>query len=119
LCHRSVHFLTFSQKSTRFVIDCTTPVSDAVFDIAEFEKYLVEHFKAGKGAIAGDIDGKVTITREKSKIVVISVDAFAKKYLKYLTRRYLKSVELRDIIRVLRKDAKAYHLTYYASLDEE
>uniref|UniRef100_A0A667I988 Large ribosomal subunit protein eL22 n=1 Tax=Lynx canadensis TaxID=61383 RepID=A0A667I988_LYNCA len=51
---------------------------------------------------AGNLGGGVvTIERSKSKITVTSEVPFSKRYLKYLTKKYLKKTNLRDWLRVV------------------
>merc|ERR1712142_527265 len=72
------------KKSTlRFHIDCTHPVEDGIMDVANFEKYLHERIK---------VDGKrnnFALERSKNKVVLTSEVPFSKRYLKYLSKKYL------------------------------
>lgn len=57
-----------SKKKTtaKFVIDCELPAADGFLDVAEFEKFLHDRIKVdGK---AGNLQGKIQIAREKSKV---------------------------------------------------
>lgn len=69
-------------------------------DLSSFEKFLQERIKVeGKTGILGD---KVKITQDKSRIVVTINDiAFSKRYLKYLTKKYLKKFSVRDYLKVV------------------
>ena len=63
-------------------------------DITSLEKFLQERSTVdGK---AGALSDSVTITREKSKIPVTLDSNFSKKYLKYLTNKYLKKHDVKD-----------------------
>ena len=71
-------------------------MEDKVLDPASFEKFLHDRIKVnGK---AGELGGKVTISRDKTKIVVNAEAPFSKRYLKYLTKKYLKKQQLRDFL---------------------
>ena len=102
-------------KPVQFIVDCTRPVEDGIMDAAQFEKFLHDKFKVeGK---AGNLGERVTITREKTRIVVKSTEPFAKRYLKYLTKKFLKKQQLRDFLRVLATSRNAYELRYF-TIDE-
>jgi large subunit ribosomal protein L22e len=49
----------------------------------------------------------------KNKVVVMARPRFAKRQLKYLTRRFLKKQSLRDWVRVIAKGKNGYRLSYY------
>ena len=75
-------------------IDCSAPIGDNVMDSASFEKFLHDRIKInGK---AGDLGSKVTITRSGNKVNVNAEMPFSKRYLKYLSKKYLKKQQLRD-----------------------
>uniref|UniRef100_A0A8C5KYK8 Large ribosomal subunit protein eL22 n=1 Tax=Jaculus jaculus TaxID=51337 RepID=A0A8C5KYK8_JACJA len=79
----------------KFTLDCTHPVEDGIMDAANFEQFLQERIKVN--VKAGNIGGGVvTIERSKSKTTVTSEVPFSKRYLKYLTKKYLKKNNLRD-----------------------
>lgn len=77
------------KKTThKFVLDCTTAETDSILDVGNFEKYLKERIKVnGKAGALGDA---VTVGKDKSKIVITSENPFSKRYLKYLSKKYLK-----------------------------
>merc|ERR1711879_90097 len=63
-------------------------------EIASFEKFLQEKIKVeGKAGVLGD---SVTVTRGKTKVTVTSEITMSKRYLKYLTKKYLKKYSVRD-----------------------
>ena len=71
----------------KFCIDCTVPVDDNVLDPASFEKFLNDRIKVnGKAGMLGDA---VVVSRDKTKIHVTAEEPFSKRYLKYLTKKYL------------------------------
>ncbi|MBD4020549.1 hypothetical protein GUI04_16415, partial [Xanthomonas citri pv. citri] len=81
------------KKTSTFVIDCGKPVEDKIMEIASLEKFLQERIKVG--GKAGNLGDSVTISREKNKISVTSDSNFSKRYLKYLTKKYLKKHNVR------------------------
>jgi large subunit ribosomal protein L22e len=97
----------------KFSIDCRDPVDDKVLDVASFEKFL--HDKIKVNGKAGELGTKITIAREKSKILVNAEAPFSKRYLKYLTKKYLKKEQLRDYLRVVASSKLAFELRYFKS----
>merc|ERR1712034_50997 len=83
----------------KFTVDCTAPVDDNILDPAGLEKFFQDRIKVG-GKV-GNLGESVTISREKSKIIVNAEMPFSKAYLKYLTKKYLKKQQLRDFLRVI------------------
>uniref|UniRef100_A0A3B3URF6 Large ribosomal subunit protein eL22 n=1 Tax=Poecilia latipinna TaxID=48699 RepID=A0A3B3URF6_9TELE len=106
-------------KSSTFTLDCTHPVEDGIMDAANFEQFLQERIKVnGKAGNLGG--GVVSIERSKSKITVSSEVPFSKRYLKYLTKKYLKKNNLRDWLRVVANTKESYELRYFQiNQDEE
>ncbi|CAI5687077.1 unnamed protein product [Oreochromis niloticus] len=101
----------------KFTLDCTHPVEDGIMDAANF--FLQERIKVnGKAGNLGG--GVVSIERSKSKIAVNSEVPFSKRYLKYLTKKYLKKNNLRDWLRVVANTKESYELRYFQiNQDEE
>lgn len=111
------HFIQKTAKKSakknvaKFTVDCWQPVEDKVFDAAAFEKFLHDRIKVnGK---AGNLGSKVTISRDKSKINVTAELPFSKRYLKYLTKKYLKKQQLRDFLHVVASTKSTYELRYF------
>ncbi|OCT80775.1 hypothetical protein XELAEV_18027587mg [Xenopus laevis] len=106
------------KRAWNFTLDLTHPVEDGIFDSVNFEQFLKEKIKVnGKTGNLGNI---VHIGRLKSKITVSSEKIFSKRYLKYLTKKYLKKNNLRDWLRVVASDKATYELRYFQiSQDDE
>ncbi|XP_059659562.1 large ribosomal subunit protein eL22y-like isoform X2 [Cornus florida] len=107
------------KKGVTFVIDCAKPVEDKIMDIASLEKFLQERIKvSGKAGALGDV---ISLTRDKSKITVTSDASFSKRYLKYLTKKFLKKHNVRDWLRVIssNKDRNVYELRYFNIAENE
>ncbi|CAN6325262.1 unnamed protein product, partial [Urochloa humidicola] len=103
-----------------FTIDCTKPVEDKIMEIATLEKFLQERIKVAGGK-AGNLGEGVTVTRDKTKVTVTSEGPFSKRYLKYLTKKYLKKHNVRDWLRVIasNKDRSVYELRYFNIAENE
>merc|ERR1740133_529388 len=105
-----------STKASKFTINCEEPVEDDIFDIASFEKFLHDRIKVnGKTGALGDA---VTITRDKTKLLITAEAPFSKRYLKYLTKKYLKKQQLRDYLHVIASNKTTYELRYFNIHDD-
>ncbi|ERE68980.1 Ribosomal protein L22e containing protein [Cricetulus griseus] len=88
--------LNHGQKSTLSLGEyLQEKAENGIMDTANFEQFLQEGIKVNRKA--GNLGGGVvTIERSKSKITVTSEVPSSKRYLKYLTKKYLKKNNLRD-----------------------
>jgi len=94
----------------RFEIDCREPVEDEVLVLRDFEKYLKERVKVdGK---KGNFGAGVQLAADTSKVTLSSSVPFSKRYLKYLTKKYLKKVKIADYLRVVATDKHTYQVRY-------
>jgi len=105
------------KNQIKFTIDCTHPVEDGIMNCADFEKYLHERVKVG--GKTGNFGKDVSLAREKTKIQLTSDIPFSKRYLKYLTKKYLKKNNLRDWLRVVANTKDSYELRYFQINNEE
>jgi len=104
-------------KAVKYHIDCTHPVEDGIFDLNAFERFLLEKMKInGK---TSNLTGNVGIEKAKAKISVTSEVPLSKRYMKYLTKKFLKKHELRDWLRVIANSKDAYELRYFNINQEE
>merc|ERR1712070_63584 len=103
--------LTKRKQTLKFSIDCSQPVDDGIMDAASFEKFLLDRIKVG-GKV-GKLGELVTVSRDKAKVLVNADTAFSKRYLKYLSKKYLKKQNLRDWLHVISCSKTAYELRYY------
>merc|ERR1712138_238412 len=105
------------EKIMKFAIDYSVPLEDGLFQGEQFERFLQERIKVdGK---TGNLGEKVTITREKAKIFVTAELPFSKRYLKYLTKKYLKKQQLRDYVHVVASSKFMYELRYFNIPDND
>ncbi len=95
-----------------------SPIRDEIFEISDFHEFLLARFKVGKGGVAGQLGDDVSIRMEKYKIIVTSKEAFAKKYLKFLTGKFLKKNELRDYFRIVASAKNTFELRYFNAEEE-
>jgi large subunit ribosomal protein L22e len=101
----------------RFEIDCKEPVEDEVLVLRDFEKYLKERVKVdGK---KGNFGGNIQLVADSNKVTLSSSVPFSKRYLKYLTKKYLKKVKIADYLRVVATDKHTYQVRYLKIHSEE
>ncbi len=113
---------TKSKKAPVYTVDLSRAVTEeaAVVDPADFEKYLKEQIKVNNKK--GNLGTSIVVSR-KSGNKVISVEVkdgaqFAKRYLKWLTRRYLHKNQLGDYMHVIANSKNGYELKYFKVAEE-
>merc|ERR1712010_199058 len=60
----------------------------------------------------GNLSNAVTVSKDKKNVVVEAKIDFSKRYLKYLTKKYMKKQQLRDYLRVVATNKNTYELRY-------
>ena len=105
------------KNQVKLFIDCTHPVEDGIMNCADFEKYLQERIKIG--GKTSNFGKEFAMERQKTKIAFTSDIPFSKRYLKYLTKKYLKKNNLRDWLRVVANTKDSYELRYFQINNEE
>merc|ERR1712022_18747 len=86
-------------------------VDDGIMDSGAFEKFL--HDRIEVNGNAGQLGDQVAIERSGSVIIVIAEAPFSKRYLKYLTEKFLKKHQLRDWLHVIADTRTSYELRYF------
>ncbi|KAJ4352146.1 60S ribosomal protein L22 [Didymosphaeria variabile] len=107
------------QKITKkFIINCSQPVNDKIFDIQAFEKFLHDRIKV-EGR-TGNLGETIQISQQgDGKIEVIAHQEFSGRYLKYLTKKFLKKQQLRDWLRVVSTSKGVYELRFFNVVNDE
>jgi large subunit ribosomal protein L22e len=102
----------------KYTINCAQPVSDKIFDISAFEKFLHDRVKVeGRTGNLGDsIDIKQV---GGDKIEVVTHIEFSGRYLKYLTKKFLKKQQLRDWLRVVSTSKGVYELRFFNIMQDQ
>merc|ERR1712113_1280046 len=99
------------KQMLKFTVDCQQPSDDNIIEAKELEKFLQNRIKVeGK---TGNLGEKVTVARDKAKINVTAEAPFSKRYLKYLSKKYLKAQQLRGFLRVVAPNKISYELRYF------
>ncbi|KAF5840813.1 ribosomal protein L22e [Dunaliella salina] len=107
------------KKTFSFTIDCSKPVDDKIMEIGSFRDFLTDKIKVdGRPGMLGE---SIKVAAEKSKVTITSDIHLSKRYLKYLTKKYLKKHNVRDWLRVIasNKDRNVYELRYFNIADNE
>ncbi|VDC07849.1 unnamed protein product [Peniophora sp. CBMAI 1063] len=96
---------------SKFTLDYSKPAADSLFDGAAFEKYLHDRIKVdGK---AGQLGDNIKIHRDGNRALVITSNIqLSKRYLKYLTKKFLKKSVLSDFMRVTAGSKDSYVIKY-------
>lgn len=100
-----------------FRLDCTVAVEDEVINTKGLEKFLREKIKVnGK---KGNLGENIRLNSDTNAITVNSSIAFSKRYLKYLTKKYLKKLKIADYLRVVAPRKDTYELRYLKIYQEQ
>ncbi|KAI9830869.1 MAG: 60S ribosomal protein L22 [Phylliscum demangeonii] len=106
------------QKTLKFIINASQPASDKIFDVSAFEKFLHDRIKVD-GRV-GNLGDTVEISQQgDGKIQIIAHQAFSGRYLKYLTKKFLKKYQLRDWLRVVSTAKGVYELRFFNVVNED
>ncbi len=122
----------------QYTINCSQPVSDKIFDLSAFEKFLHDRIKVeGRTNNLGD---NINISQVgDGKIEVVTHIPFSGRYLKYLyvtlyswkmgcrdwanevdrTKKFLKKQQLRDWLRVVSTSKGVYELRFFNVVNDE
>ncbi|OOQ87860.1 60S ribosomal protein L22 [Penicillium brasilianum] len=108
-----------AQKVTqKYIINASQPASDKIFDVSAFEKFLHDRIKV-EGRVGNLGDDVVISQAGEGKIEVVAHIPFSGRYLKYLTKKYLKKQQLRDWLRVVSTSKGVYELRFYNVVNDE
>ncbi|KAH8687602.1 ribosomal protein L22e [Tricladium varicosporioides] len=107
-----------AKVTKKFIINASQPASDKIFDVSAFEKFLQDKIKVdGRVGNLGDV---VEIKQVgDGKIEVVAHINFSGRYLKYLTKKFLKKQQLRDWLRVVSTSKGVYELRFFNVVNDE
>ena len=108
---------TGKKNAFKFSIDCRLPIEANVIVLKDFEAFLTRNIKVDNKK--GNLGTNVTVSLDKESVVVESKVPFSKRYLKYLTKKYLKKQELKEFLRVIAINKSTYQLKYFNIQNEE
>eukprot|EP00761_Pharyngomonas_kirbyi_P011123 gb/GECH01011147.1/.p1 GENE.gb/GECH01011147.1/~~gb/GECH01011147.1/.p1 ORF type:complete len:130 (+),score=25.86 gb/GECH01011147.1/:1-390(+) len=105
------------KKPVRWTIDLSIPAQDDLINPQHFEEFLKQRIKV-KGK-AGNLGKHINVNLEDQNLQVnVRECEFKKRYLKYLTKKYLKKQGIRDLLRVVAHDKGSYTVKYFAIAQE-
>ncbi|KAK4191591.1 ribosomal protein L22e [Podospora australis] len=100
------------KTTKKFIINASQPASDKIFDVSAFEKFLNEKIKI-EGR-TGNLGETIKISQAgEGKIEIIAHNDLSGRYLKYLTKKFLKKMQLRDWLRVVSTSKGVYELKFF------
>ncbi|CAK1354548.1 hypothetical protein CBER1_02108 [Cercospora berteroae] len=107
------------QKVTKkFIINATQPTQDRIFDPSAFATFLQQRIKV-EGR-TGNLGDNVTVNNlGDGRIEVVAHQEFSGRYLKYLTKKFLKKQQLRDWLRVVSTQKGEYSLKFFNVVGDE
>ncbi|PMD66068.1 ribosomal protein L22e [Hyaloscypha bicolor E] len=101
-----------AKVTNKFIINASQPASDKIFDVSAFEKFLQDKIKVDNRV--GNLGDVVLIKNlGDGKIEVTAHTQFSGRYLKYLTKKFLKKQQLRDWLRVVSTSKGVYELRFF------
>lgn len=101
-------------KTIVYTIDLKTATEDNIIDVADFQKHLDKAIKInGKRNV-----DQITVTAKDARVEVATKILFSKRYVKYLTKKYLKKQEVTDYLRVVATGKHAYTVKYFNISDQ-
>ena len=105
------------KSSQKFYINCKLPIEDNVIVLKDFESFLTQKIKVENKI--GNLGTSITVACDKDQIAVESKIPLSKRYLKYLTKKYLKKQDLKEFLRVIATSKNTYELRYFKIQNEE
>ena len=125
------------KKYETYVVNVKAPLDAQLFDTAAYVAFLQANFKPTKGGKKGNVGAfdstadKATNALAFSKSVIISPSAegqrvlihtrtpLSKKYIKYMTNKYLKKSDLRDFLRLVSTTKRSYKVVFRSVKGDE
>ena len=104
-------------NNKQYTINAAQPTNDKIFDPSAFATFLQQRIKVD--GLTGNLGDNITVTDLKDgKIEVVAHQDFSGRYLKYLTKKFLKKQQLRDWLRVVATSKGVYELRFYNVVGE-
>jgi len=102
----------------QYIINATQPTQDRIFDPSAFTTFLQQRIKVE--GLTGNLGETITVSNlGDGRIEVVSHREFSGRYLKYLTKKFLKKQQLRDWLRVVSTSKGEYSLKFFNVVGEE
>jgi large subunit ribosomal protein L22e len=106
-------------KATVYTIDVSKVAADNVLDPQDLGKYLTEQIKVNNKK--GNLGSAVTVTVDRNivKVTVKDSTPLPKRYLKYLSKKYLTKNEVKEYVRIVACSKGGYDLRYRSAKKAE
>jgi len=102
----------------KFIINASQPTQDRIFDPSAFATFLQQRIKVD--GRTGNLGENITVTNlGDGRIEVVAHQDFSGRYLKYLTKKFLKKQQLRDWLRVVSTAKGEYSLKFFNVVGDE
>ena len=101
-----------------FEVNCETPIEDNVFYAKDLVNCFTSRIKVD-GKLNNLQAGKVVVAAKGPKIEIKSDAPLSKRYVKYLTKKFLRKNELRDFLHVVASSKNGYALKYFNIQNDE
>lgn len=101
----------------KFQINCKLPIEDNVIVLNDFESFLRQRIKVDNKA--GNLGNAISVSKDSQNIIVQSNIPLSKRYLKYLTKKYLKKQDLKEFLRIVATNKNTYELRYFNIQSDE
>uniref|UniRef100_A0A8C5ZQD6 Uncharacterized protein n=1 Tax=Marmota marmota marmota TaxID=9994 RepID=A0A8C5ZQD6_MARMA len=103
-------------SETSFNLDLPHSLESGIFGFVNFGTFPSRVKVNGKTENLGNV---VHVERFKNRITAVSVKLFFKRYLKYLTKKYLKKKNLHDWLHVLNLTRKLMNFIHFQISQDE
>ncbi|CAD0089227.1 unnamed protein product [Aureobasidium vineae] len=111
------HARNADRDAKQFIINASQPTNDKIFDPSAFTTFLQSRIKVD--GLTGNLGERITVTNlNDGKIEVVAHQEFSGRYLKYLTKKFLKKQQLCDWLRVVSTSKGVYELRFYNVVGE-
>eukprot|EP00918_Siedleckia_nematoides_P084205 GHVU01184784.1.p2 GENE.GHVU01184784.1~~GHVU01184784.1.p2 ORF type:complete len:125 (-),score=33.37 GHVU01184784.1:362-736(-) len=104
-------------KTVNYTINCKTVTDAKAIQTKKMEQFLKEKIKVD-GRVNKYSAEQLSFKSSPSDIHVAVSVQMRKRYLKYLVKKYLKAIGVRDFIRVLARGPHVYELRFF-DIDEK
>ena len=102
----------------QFTINATQPVNDRIFDAGAFTTFLQQRIKVD--GRTGNLGDNINVNNlGDGRIEVVAHQEFSGRYLKYLTKKFLKKQQLRDWLRVVSTSKGVYELRFFNIMQDQ
>ena len=105
------------QKPIKFTIDLGVAYDDELLKAKDFQDFLKTHMKVNDKK--GNLGESVTWTTSGKLVQVVSKRKLSKRYLKYLTKKFLKKNGILEYLKVTSTNKATYEIRYIKYDDNE